>query len=236
MNLSGSAAASFATTPDQQCRCRDRPNSHPNDNEPLVTLTAHASTSLRRKRAARALTGRQGGDADGLVQAGVLSGDERRDMHASRKMLRWVPTLAVSRHRQFACAIVIDTKDRFLFQRRDNIPEILLPGMICLFGGHREGDETFLQCIVRELHEELMYFTPPERCEHLGSHHGLDIDLGYGTADCEFYLVRDIPADEVNVTEGSLLIVERETWQSLTGLAPFAQAAIRLFIDRLATA
>ena len=136
------------------------------------------------------------------------------------------------RHREFSCAIVIDTDDRFLFQQRDDIPTILLPGMICLFGGHREGDETFLQCIVRELHEELTYFTPPERCEHLGSHRGLDIDLGQGTADCEFYLVRDIPAKEVTVTEGSLLIVKSDKLPSLTGLAPFAQVAIQLLTNR----
>ncbi|MCC7250786.1 NUDIX domain-containing protein [Hyphomicrobium sp.] len=135
-----------------------------------------------------------------------------------------------SRHREIACAVVIDTQGRFLFQQRDNIPTIILPGRVALFGGHLDPGETFLECIVRELHEELTYFIPPERCTHLGSHRGLDLDLEHGTAAAEFYLVRDVPATEVVVTEGSLLIAERETLPALTErLAPFARAAVNLY-------
>ena len=48
------------------------------------------------------------------------------------------------RHREIACALIIDTCGRFLLQQRDDIPGIVCPGMVGLFGGHREGDETFL--------------------------------------------------------------------------------------------
>jgi 8-oxo-dGTP diphosphatase len=61
---------------------------------------------------------------------------------------------------QCACALIIDTLGRFLLQQRDNVPGVLYPGMIGLFGGHREGNETFLQCLVREIHDELTYFVP----------------------------------------------------------------------------
>ena len=44
-------------------------------------------------------------------------------------------------HLEFSGAILIDSLGRFLFQQRDNNPEILYPGMIGLFGGHREGNE-----------------------------------------------------------------------------------------------
>ena len=47
-------------------------------------------------------------------------------------------------HRESSGAILIDSLGRLLFQQRDNNPEILYPGMIGLFGGHREGNETFL--------------------------------------------------------------------------------------------
>lgn len=60
-----------------------------------------------------------------------------------------------ARKREGASAIIIDGRGNFLLQRRDNIPGIICPGMIGLFGGHREGGETFIQCIVRELREEL---------------------------------------------------------------------------------
>ena len=63
-----------------------------------------------------------------------------------------------AQHRQIGIAILIDSHGRFLLQQRDDIPGILHPGKIGLFGGHREGEETYLQCVVREIHEEIGYF------------------------------------------------------------------------------
>jgi 8-oxo-dGTP diphosphatase len=60
--------------------------------------------------------------------------------------------------REIACAILIDTRGRFLLQQRGDVAGILYPGKVSLFGGHREGGETFLQCAVREIHEEISYF------------------------------------------------------------------------------
>ncbi len=128
---------------------------------------------------------------------------------------------------------MIDTEGRFLFQQREDIPTIHLPGKIALFGGHREDGETFAECMARELHEEFSYFIAPARIEHLGGHRGLDIDLGIGTAECEFYLVRGVPADEIVVTEGSLLIVEQDAWEALGDrLAPVAWKALQIFTSR----
>jgi 8-oxo-dGTP pyrophosphatase MutT (NUDIX family) len=59
------------------------------------------------------------------------------------------------RHRETTGAIIIDTLGRYLFQLRDNVVGITNPGKIGLFGGHREDNETFLECIVREIHEEI---------------------------------------------------------------------------------
>ena len=73
-------------------------------------------------------------------------------------------------HRETSGAILIDSLGRFLFQQRDNNPEILYPSMIGLFGGHREGNETFLECVVREIYEEISYFLPSERFTHLTSY------------------------------------------------------------------
>ena len=74
-----------------------------------------------------------------------------------------------SRHREIACAIIIDTSGRFLLQQRDDVVSILHPGKVGLFGGHREGDETFLECVVREIYEEISYFVLAERFEYLVS-------------------------------------------------------------------
>ncbi len=113
-----------------------------------------------------------------------------------------------SRHREIAGAIIIDAFGRFLLQQRDAVRGILHPGKVGLFGGHREGTETYLECVVREVHEEISYFVPAERFEYLARLDGTDIDVDGGTVSGEFFIARNIPVDALVVTEGSLLIVE----------------------------
>ena len=56
--------------------------------------------------------------------------------------------------REIAAALLIDVNGNVLLQQRDNILHIIQPGKVGLFGGHREGEETFLECVVREIAEE----------------------------------------------------------------------------------
>jgi 8-oxo-dGTP diphosphatase len=138
--------------------------------------------------------------------------------------------MSAPEHREVACAIIIGSCRRFLLQQRDDVPGILCPGMVGLFGGHREGNETFLQCVVREVHEEISCFVPPERFEHLVSYSGVDPDAEGGTLRAEFFVARDVPADALLITEGSLLIAERDDALPLMRrLAPSAQIAISAF-------
>jgi 8-oxo-dGTP pyrophosphatase MutT (NUDIX family) len=133
-------------------------------------------------------------------------------------------------HREFAAAILIDTQRRLLFQQRDNTPGILYPGWVGLFGGHREGNESFLECVCREILEEIGYRMPPDRFEPMASYSG--IDPGGGTVVGEFFVARDIPADALVVTEGSLLIVTPDELPSLVQrLAPSASYAVRIFTN-----
>jgi len=55
---------------------------------------------------------------------------------------------------QFAACIVLTQDHKILLQQRP-LNWRTFPGMIATFGGHIEGDETPIQAIVRELHEEL---------------------------------------------------------------------------------
>jgi 8-oxo-dGTP diphosphatase len=135
--------------------------------------------------------------------------------------------------REIACAIVIDTFGRFLLQQRDDVIGILHPGKVSLFGGHREGDETYLECVVREIHEELSYFVPPEQFEYLVNFDGKDVDVDGGFVHGEFYIVRDIPANALVVTEGSLLIVKPDKIINIEyKLTPSARFAMRAFFER----
>jgi 8-oxo-dGTP pyrophosphatase MutT (NUDIX family) len=139
--------------------------------------------------------------------------------------------MASPRHREIACAILIDTLGRLLLQQRDDIPGIMFPGWIGLFGGHREGTETFLECVVREIHEEISYYVPPERFEFLARHDGVDPEVEIGTVRSEFYVARDIPVDDLIVTEGALIIAKpRELVAIESRFTPTLSFAVSAFL------
>src|SRR5262245_37783720 len=95
-------------------------------------------------------------------------------------------------HREHATALLIDPRGRLLLQERDNNPGILFPGAIGLFGGQREGAETFLECAVRELHEELGIRLAPQRFRPLLSLNGADAEVAGGTVRAECYVVSGV--------------------------------------------
>lgn len=136
-----------------------------------------------------------------------------------------------ARPREFASAILIDTRGRLLFQQRDDTPGIRYPGKVGLFGGHREGGETSLQCVCREVREEISYALAPDRFEWMASYAAVDPEGGRVIG--EFYIVRGIPTEALRITEGSLVIVERDDLHTLLPrLAPSACSAVRIFTAR----
>jgi 8-oxo-dGTP diphosphatase len=145
--------------------------------------------------------------------------------------------IEASRHREIACSIIIDTSGRFLLQQRDEVAGIAYPGKVGLFGGHLERDETYLECVVREIHEEISYFVPAERFEYLAGLDGSDINVDGGTVRAEFFITRDIPSDALVVTEGSLLIVNPdEIIEIERKLTPTARFALRVTSTNFLTA
>jgi 8-oxo-dGTP pyrophosphatase MutT (NUDIX family) len=135
-------------------------------------------------------------------------------------------------HREYACAILVDVLGRLLLQQRDDIPGILQPGKIALFGGHREHDETYLQCVVREVYDETSYFLPPERFELLANYDGRDVDVEGGTAHGEFFVARDVPIEELIITEGTLLVASPAQVASLESqLSPSGKFAIKASLE-----
>jgi 8-oxo-dGTP diphosphatase len=135
-----------------------------------------------------------------------------------------------SGHREIAMAILVDTGGRLLVQQRDDVAGILQPGKVGLFGGQREGDETFLECVVREIHEEISYFVPAEQFGYLASFIGGDIDAEGGSLGAEFFIARDIPVKELVVTEGSLLVIRADEIIEIEGkLTPSARFAMKAY-------
>jgi 8-oxo-dGTP diphosphatase len=133
-----------------------------------------------------------------------------------------------SRHREIACAILIDSGSRFLLQQRDDVAGILHPGKVTLFGGHREGRESFPECVVREIREEISYLVAAEQFEYLASLVGGDVDGGALHAD--FFIARDIPVERLTVTEGSLLIARADEIPGIAyKLTPSARFALKAY-------
>lgn len=135
--------------------------------------------------------------------------------------------------REVTSAILVSTDGRLLLQLRDNLPHIPDPGKVGLFGGHREGEETFLECVVREIHEEIRYCLPPERFELIGRYFGEDHFLPNGILHNEIFTVYDVPIDRIMVTEGSLKILALDELANIQhALTPLAKHGLGLFLKR----
>lgn len=133
-------------------------------------------------------------------------------------------------YREVAAAILIGTCGRLLLQRRDDIPGLMYAGMVGLFGGHRESDETSLQCLLREILEETGQVIAAERCEPLVQF-SARYPLGGGVTG-EFFIIRDVPADALVVTEGRLLAIEQAALPALLAeMTPSACYVARLFLE-----
>jgi 8-oxo-dGTP diphosphatase len=134
------------------------------------------------------------------------------------------------RYVEFACALLIDTQGRFLLQQRDDIPGINFPGRTGLFGGHRENGESFLECVVREINEEISYFVGRESFRHLVTYDGI-IDTNGTRAHGEIFVADGIPVDRLVITEGSLLIAPRAELAEIEHkLSPSARFALMTFL------
>jgi 8-oxo-dGTP diphosphatase len=133
-------------------------------------------------------------------------------------------------HRAIAAAVVVDTSGDLLLQLRDDRPDIIYPGAIGLFGSHREGDESALDCVVRELAEELTYDIAPGRFVPLAWREGEDSERSGGTFRGDFFLLHDIPRDKIVVTEGTLLVVApNEISRIEKKLTPTARFALEAY-------
>jgi 8-oxo-dGTP pyrophosphatase MutT (NUDIX family) len=93
---------------------------------------------------------------------------------------------------------------------------------------------SFLDCIVREIQEEIGYYLAPERFEPIFRRFG-NAESG-GAFHNEFFLARDVPVERLTVTEGSLKIVSIGELEHLQdALTPVTQRALKIFAEREAS-
>lgn len=135
--------------------------------------------------------------------------------------------------REIAASLLIDVNGNMLLQQRDNIPHIIQPGKVGLFGGHREGEETFLECVVREIAEEISQHIAAERFQHLFSLDGADPERPGGHLRGKFFVAYDVPTDALVITEGKLLIVRPDAIGKMRPeLTPTTLLAVNAFMSR----
>lgn len=133
--------------------------------------------------------------------------------------------------RDFAAAILVDRLGRLLFQLRDNIPEIVHPGKIALFGGRREPPETALQCIVREVCEEIGYFVSPDDFKFFIHLYGADPEKIAKQVKGEVFIAREVPSSDLVVTEGKLMIVPPSDLAAVRAdMTPMTLIAVEAFL------
>lgn len=133
--------------------------------------------------------------------------------------------------REGTSAILVSTDGHLLLQVRDDVPHISDPGKISLFGGRREGKESFLDCVVREVHEEIGLHLPPERFELIGTYFGPDHLTPGGTRHGHVYVARNVPVDQLTVTEGALRVVALTDLDHLKdSLSSAAKYALEIFL------
>jgi 8-oxo-dGTP diphosphatase len=134
--------------------------------------------------------------------------------------------------REGAAALLFDTDGHLLLQLRDNLPRIRDPGKISLFGGRREGSESFLDCIVREIHEEIGYHLAPTRFECIGRWDGPDYAFPGDHFRGEIFLARAVPVEHLTITEGRLRIIPvDEIDQIRSSLSLAARYALGVLFD-----
>jgi 8-oxo-dGTP diphosphatase len=133
-------------------------------------------------------------------------------------------------YREVSGAILVGTCGRLLLQQRDDITGILYPGMIGLFGGHREGAETPLECLMRELEEETSIKYRAEQITPF-----VDMSIAYpagGGVKGAYFIVRDVEIERTRITEGQPLVTTREELPVLLAhMAPTACYVTRLFMQ-----
>ncbi|MCS3765342.1 arsenate reductase/protein-tyrosine-phosphatase family protein [Bradyrhizobium centrosematis] len=136
-----------------------------------------------------------------------------------------------ARLRDFSSAILVDRGGRLLLQLRDNKPDIAQPGRISFFGGQREKQETPLQCIVREISEEIGAKLSQDDFHHLLTLDAPDPENVDGHVKGTYFVARGLDSSTLEVTEGALVIVEPEGVRAIRdNLTPLTTVVLNCFL------
>ncbi len=99
----------------------------------------------------------------------------------------------------WAGGFLYDREKRAVFLHKRDGNTRVNPNKWAFFGGLNENSETFVECFVRELHEEIGLMIEPSKAIYLREYLNVDLD----TYRVVFYVESDIAEDKLRLGEGA---------------------------------
>ncbi len=123
---------------------------------------------------------------------------------------------------------IVKCGDKFIFQHRDNNPDIASPGLFAAFGGAVEPEESLIDAAVRELREETSLEIDKNNLTYLGS---INVPVKRGGTRHAF--IAEVQNDSFDVYEGQDKV--SFTWADLIKMeldkfTPSTKEAIKRYI------
>lgn len=113
-------------------------------------------------------------------------------------------------------------------QERDDNPAIRNPGMVGVFGGGAEVDETPVECAMREIQEEIGLDIVADSLLFLGSIDKEETDGS--TTSCHFYVASEIDETTLVISEGRITVLDTHQLRNHELISPICRAAINRFL------
>ena len=107
--------------------------------------------------------------------------------------------------KRYSGVILLSCDNEFVLQKRENKTDISNPGLITTFGGVCKHNETHIDCLIREINEELRYSLNRKNIFHFLNLQKKEMDETY--TNCVFYYYSErVQINNLNLTEGEEII------------------------------
>ena len=120
--------------------------------------------------------------------------------------------------KSYSGVLLISPERDYILQRRDQAPGIQNPGLIGIFGGRAEQNETEVACAIRELREELDLLVSADDLVPL-----LQVDMAVRNdlISCTIFVLDNVQLGSLTLMEGAAIeILSKEAATTSPNLSP----------------
>jgi len=130
----------------------------------------------------------------------------------------------------YAGFLLKTTDNKLLLQQRDNKPGIANPGMIAIFGGTAEVNETPDDCAKREAFEEVGLSINKTELKPLGIYHTTIPDVG--EVESHIFLIEGVKLDNLHLKEGeSIFVLDPNQDLTTLNLTPVCRLVLTKYLS-----